>query len=210
MHNDSVGTKHIIVKSIYPTQRDRKKKEFISMTRRTASAMAAHSHSSPTSWWKNCIFLLSLSLLQHCAARSPFLSKHLQWWGRLRGGSSVSQDSTRRPVRYFPVDNDGDTTTNTTTSNKTVRYFPVDENTNTSSTATNQTSDIPLWKQNLPEPLCNKKARTFQRICIPYQNQVAEIYLLGTAHVSNDSSRDVNLLLESLALLSKQLVPCAE
>lgn len=57
---------------------------------------------------------------------------------------------------------------------------------------------IPEWKQQLPFPL-NNKTKTLQRITVPgpFQRSV-EIYLLGTAHVSNDSSRDVRLLLEAV------------
>jgi pheromone shutdown protein TraB len=125
--------------------------------------------------WQCWLLLLSLSVLNSCEARSPFLSKHFRWWGhQLRGGSSLSQDSTTV------------TTNNDPNAQPPYRYF-------------NHTANIPQWKRDLPEPLCYKKAKTLQRICIPYQNQVAEIYLLGTAHVSNDSSRDVKLLLQTLA-----------
>ena len=61
-----------------------------------------------------------------------------------------------------------------------------------------KTSDkiIPRWKQQLPYPL-NNKTQTLQRIIIPGpRNRTVEVYLLGTAHVSIDSSRDVDLLLE--------------
>ncbi|KAL3935209.1 MAG: hypothetical protein SGBAC_009230, partial [Bacillariaceae sp.] len=58
---------------------------------------------------------------------------------------------------------------------------------------------FPEWKRNLPYPL-NHKNSTLQRITMPgFGGRCAvEIYLLGTAHVSNDSSRDVNLLLETI------------
>ena len=70
--------------------------------------------------------------------------------------------------------------------------------TNLSSSSFSETIEVPEWKERLPAPLCHKSNRTLQRISIPYQDQTAEIYLLGTAHVSNDSSRDVKLLLQSL------------
>jgi len=86
--------------------------------------------------------------------------------------------------------------------------------------------DIDDWRRQLPSPLCNR-TRTLQRIVYKYtrvleeggnsgrkgvvqvleqDNQssindddiVIELYILGTAHVSNDSSRDVSLLLETL------------
>ena len=67
-------------------------------------------------------------------------------------------------------------------------------------------SDIPLWKQQLPYPL-NNKTKTLQRIMFPggdpryASNHFGcdiEVFLLGTAHVSKDSSRDVRQLLESV------------
>jgi pheromone shutdown protein TraB len=82
--------------------------------------------------------------------------------------------------------------------------LPKDEDNNNATANTNQTSsllvhdDIPEWKKQLPMPLCHKSNKTLKRIRVPYQNQVAEIYLLGTAHVSNDSSRDVKLLLDTI------------
>jgi pheromone shutdown protein TraB len=53
---------------------------------------------------------------------------------------------------------------------------------------------VPAWKRDLPSPLCEKGPKTLQKLVI---GQV-EIYLIGTAHVSNDSSSDVNILLNSL------------
>lgn len=67
---------------------------------------------------------------------------------------------------------------------------------NSTSTATNSSS-IPLWKQRLPPPL-NQRA-TLQRILIPTTPGChTQVYLLGTSHVSNDSSADVQLLLETI------------
>jgi pheromone shutdown protein TraB len=81
----------------------------------------------------------------------------------------------------------------------------------TSVTTTNgrtQNSNIPLWKQQLPFPL-NNKTKTLQRILIPggghpegedafSTGSDVEVFLLGTAHISKDSSRDVRQLLESV------------
>ncbi|CAJ1930807.1 unnamed protein product [Cylindrotheca closterium] len=73
----------------------------------------------------------------------------------------------------------------------------------TTTTTTAETQDpliaVPEWKRKLPYPL-NNKTSTLQRITIPgFGGRCAvEVYLLGTAHVSNDSSRDVNLLLETI------------
>ncbi len=66
-------------------------------------------------------------------------------------------------------------------------------------------SEIPLWKQRLPYPL-NNKTKTLQRIVFPGGDSSpsnrfgcdVEVFLLGTAHVSKDSSRDVRQLLESV------------
>jgi pheromone shutdown protein TraB len=49
-----------------------------------------------------------------------------------------------------------------------------------------------LWKSSLPEPLCNKNAQTLQKLCMP---GCIDIYILGTAHISNDSSAHVQKLL---------------
>jgi pheromone shutdown protein TraB len=53
---------------------------------------------------------------------------------------------------------------------------------------------VPAWKRVLPSPLSEKGPKTLQKFNIGQ----TEIYLLGTAHVSNDSSSDVQLLLSSL------------
>ena len=58
---------------------------------------------------------------------------------------------------------------------------------------TNET--IPNWKQRLPPPLNSRK--TLHRILIPLSASTqATVFLLGTSHVSNDSSADVRLLLQ--------------
>jgi hypothetical protein len=76
-------------------------------------------------------------------------------------------------------------------------------------------NNVPLWKRQLPFPLCTK-TKTLQRIFIPGPGRNdnhgidsdddddnnrdcgVEVILLGTAHVSTDSSRDVRQLLESM------------
>jgi pheromone shutdown protein TraB len=69
---------------------------------------------------------------------------------------------------------------------------------NVSQADPNFTAVIPEWKRNLPFPL-NKKTKTLQRLAVPGPGgKIVEVYLLGTAHVSCDSSRDVKLLLESI------------
>ncbi|VEU40319.1 unnamed protein product [Pseudo-nitzschia multistriata] len=71
----------------------------------------------------------------------------------------------------------------------------------------NVVNNVPFWKQQLPFPL-NNKTDTLRRIVIPTDDHrqsyyppsscEVEVFLLGTAHVSKDSSRDVRLLLESV------------
>ena len=57
---------------------------------------------------------------------------------------------------------------------------------------------LPEWRQQLPLELRNK-TKTLQRIIVPGPNGCrVEVYLLGTAHVSIDSSRDVRRLLETV------------
>lgn len=55
---------------------------------------------------------------------------------------------------------------------------------------------IPDWKMGLPEPLPSR--RTLERIHVPLtSNTKVTVYLLGTSHVSNDSSADVRVLLNA-------------
>lgn len=55
-------------------------------------------------------------------------------------------------------------------------------------------STVPAWKDALPEQLRRKGPKTLQMIRLGE----VDIYLLGTAHVSNDSSADVQLLLDAV------------
>ena len=50
------------------------------------------------------------------------------------------------------------------------------------------------WRTSLPTQLQSKGPKTLQKICL----ENTDIYLLGTAHVSNDSSKDVRLLLNAI------------
>ena len=64
--------------------------------------------------------------------------------------------------------------------------------------STTLSEDIPEWKRGLPAPLSKKKG-TLQRISVPGPGgRHVVIYLLGTAHVSIDSSRDVRAILEAI------------
>ncbi|KAL3902584.1 MAG: hypothetical protein SGILL_010776, partial [Bacillariaceae sp.] len=79
-------------------------------------------------------------------------------------------------------------------------FVPKTSSNRTGVSSNNHTasSQIPTWKSQLPSPL-NNKTKTLQRIVIPGPfGRKVEIYLLGTAHVSNDSSRDVRVLLDSV------------
>lgn len=69
--------------------------------------------------------------------------------------------------------------------------------TNSSITNTSNTTTIlPRWKQALPLDL--QQRATLQRIVISKGSSCyTQVYLLGTSHVSNDSSADVKLLLET-------------
>ncbi len=68
-----------------------------------------------------------------------------------------------------------------------------------SSNTTNETATLPEWRKQLPIELHNK-TKTLQRIIVPGPNGCrVEVYLLGTAHVSTDSSRDVRMLLDAVS-----------
>ena len=68
---------------------------------------------------------------------------------------------------------------------------------NATITANTTTTSIPRWKQQLPGPL--QQRSTLQRILIPTSpGHYTQVYLLGTSHVSNDSSADVQLLLNHI------------
>jgi len=58
----------------------------------------------------------------------------------------------------------------------------------------NLTTAIPAWRAKLPAQLQSKGPKTLQKIRLGR----IDIYLLGTAHVSNDSSKDVRLILDSV------------
>jgi len=116
--------------------------------------------------------------------RCPLTSYPLtvkQFWGQNIRGGSTQLSASASAAGAATASSIGDDTTLKTNANANVNA-----------------THIPCWKQKLPSPLCQKSNRTLQRISIPYQDQTAEIYLLGTAHVSNDSSRDVKLLLQAL------------
>lgn len=159
-----------------------------------ASSLVNSGHGSSIRFLSVVLFsiIFFLNSASQASARTPLFSirhhhRHASTtrrehsWGRFRGGSFASSPTNDTAIQQQPSD---------VSSNST--------NLSSSSSALTAAVEIPEWKQQLPPPLCHKSSRTLQRISIPYQDQVAEIYILGTAHVSNDSSRDVKLLLQSL------------
>jgi len=69
----------------------------------------------------------------------------------------------------------------------------VEKPPNTTRVASNYT--VPDWKKVLPDPL--PKRRTLEKINIPLSTSTSvKVFILGTSHVSNDSSKDVRILLE--------------
>jgi len=67
-------------------------------------------------------------------------------------------------------------------------------NTNSELSPSESAANIPSWRKALPTQLQSKGPKTLQKICMGH----IDIYLLGTAHVSNDSSTDVRLILNHL------------
>lgn len=141
------------------------------------------------------------------------------WIDGLRGGSSTSTSGvgvqlppTYHDVKALPPSSPAamDSSTNHQ-SNDTAMSAASDAE------REDEVDGIPAWKRAFPEVLRRKKA-TFQRLEIfyppshphPLQHQSPQpettttlpppvtIYLLGTAHVSNDSCRDVKILLETI------------
>jgi pheromone shutdown protein TraB len=118
----------------------------------------------------------------------------------LRGGSSSEDTATRAEASTSNCTSTSSVLTRTPTqANVTGNHAhaasgslikeseAVSNETMNASSATN----VPLWKQRFPDVL-RKKRHTFHRLTL---HGVA-IYLLGTAHVSNDSCREVQALLE--------------
>ena len=93
-----------------------------------------------------------------------------QWGGASRSKSSSTSDTNK----------------NASTSSTTA--------TTTDASVSNYT--IPNWQKEMPDPLSSR--RTLERIQVPLtSNTKVTVYLLGTSHISNDSSADVRVLLNS-------------
>ena len=88
----------------------------------------------------------------------------------------------------------GDTNNKNSSKNNSTDQVTSDDDVNASSSLSSLSADVPSWKQGLPPILQRKGPKTLQKINLGG----TEIYLLGTAHVSNDSSADVKLLLEAV------------
>lgn len=55
------------------------------------------------------------------------------------------------------------------------------------------------WRQQLPHPLNTYREQCLQRVeCSLPTGDLLHVYVIGTAHIANDSSRDVRLLLETM------------
>ena len=158
------------------------------------------------------LLLLSIAATGTGTDSRPELFRFRQHlWGRYTRGGSYNTQQNHPPglAEVPPSLDDHDTGSTSTTSysqSPTTESSSITANTNETNHTTsisnnnnNNNTTIPEWQRAFPPPLCYKRDRIFQRIRIPYQNQMADIYLLGTAHVSNDSSADVKLLLKHLA-----------
>jgi pheromone shutdown protein TraB len=115
-------------------------------------------------------------------------------WIALAEGSTGFQNPTFVPPTTPTVPSDTSSSVTVTSSSSS------SSNNGTSPSNSNSTAParIPEWKQRLPAPL-NQKTKTLQRILVPGPGgRCVEVYLLGTAHVSIDSSREVRSLLEAV------------
>ena len=138
---------------------------------------------------------LSLLIIGVFFFSSVFAESH-----SLDGRFSSSPPPALAPLETNQIDNDLD-------AEKKKKYLPKNTTLSTSQYNSSNSSNIPLWKLQLPFPL-NNKTNTLRRIVIPADDHrqsyypdsgcEVEVFLLGTAHVSKDSSRDVRLLLESV------------
>ncbi len=71
----------------------------------------------------------------------------------------------------------------------------VNSNCTPATTSSPPLAKIPQWKLSLPESLRNKNPRSLQKLCM---FGCIDIYILGTIHISNDSSADVQQLLSHI------------
>ena len=109
--------------------------------------------------------------------------------------TSTSSQTVVPPSIAQSVEQAG-TSSSSSLENKT---FEISSSSSNSSSSSSFVDDkLPEWRKQLPLELRNK-TKTLQRIIVPGTNGCrVEVYLLGTAHVSIDSSRDVRRLLETV------------
>jgi pheromone shutdown protein TraB len=139
--------------------------------------------------------------------RRPTTTDDRRRWGRLpfpatipRGGSLETGDTSpiaREPSVTEAAVSGGSNLVlaelaRTTTSNSTALGTSATSNSTTAVLAASP--PLPAWKAALPPILQRKGPKTLQRLILGD----VEIFLLGTAHVSNDSCRDVQVLLEAV------------
>lgn len=156
------------------------------------------------------------------ADRGTFLLERQRRQLHCRGGETPTEEAppeliaSERPISP-PIDvpaseHFNSTSTGTSTGSSTDIISPLEQrdeisynvSNNSSSSPVNEeaahtnitvsASAVPAWKRALPSPLSSKGPKTLQKLVIGS----TEIYLLGTAHVSNDSSSDVQLLCEAV------------
>lgn len=126
--------------------------------------------------------LILLSYIPFVDCSTFFRSKQNSHWGRkshLATASTVASDgkSLDPPAESLEIEHHETAATH-----------------NVSAKSVNTTITLPRWRQDLPAPLNQRSTLQLVRIPISAENHV-NIYLLGTSHVSNDSSADVQLLL---------------
>lgn len=122
-----------------------------------------------------------------------FVNRHVDHAHIPRGGSV---DKLLPPWGIQPVLADTTNATRITTAENPVQSLSeVPSNNTPTSTSTTPRPKIPQWKLSLPEPLRSKNSQTIQKLCM---FGCIDIYILGTAHVSNDSSADVQQLLSHI------------
>jgi pheromone shutdown protein TraB len=134
------------------------------------------------------LLLLLVLLLDSAGASTGFHS-----------AASVPVDVKDESSSTLPTRINDTSTINTTNSSTEVDAVPsAQSNSDDSASLTDAEKTLPEWRRQLPSELRNK-TKTLQRIIVPGSNGCCvEIYLLGTAHVSMDSSRDVRLLLDAV------------
>ena len=138
-------------------------------------------------------FLLVLGSSNSIVRRTFVFNQYVDIANVRRGGSV---DGLLPPWGKQPVVVDmRNTTREVTLQNQAQTVTEVNSNCTPATTSSSVLAKIPQWKLSLPEPLRNKNSRSLQKLCM---FGCIDIYVLGTAHVSNDSSADVQQLLSHI------------